>query len=79
MRRLTCLLGILHAGREVQGLTGQVDLFSGRKLPWNQNLELSCSHVVPDLVSKSAGLRLPGHQNQFLGVETAAISMSLVP
>ena len=48
-------------------------------MPWSQNLELIWLHSVPDLVSRSAGLREPGNQNQFSGKEVESISMSLDP
>ena len=49
--------------RDAKGFAGQLDVGVERKLPCNQNLDLIFS-VDPDLVSKSAGLRTPGHQNQ---------------
>ena len=63
---------------EEQRIIGQ-DFSWGRKLPFNQNLELICAQLVPDLVSRSAGLRSSGHQNQLLGEDEAKISISLTP
>ena len=68
-----------EAGGEVHGLVGQEDFSWGKKLPYNQNLELIWSQLVPDLVSRPAGLRFPGHQNQLSCEEIEEISMSLVP
>ena len=76
---LTVLRGRLEVERLVQGLIGQEDLSWCRKLPLSQNLELTCLQVVPDLVSRSAGLRVPGHQYQFSCEVTDNISISLVP
>ena len=50
--------------RDADGFVRQLDVRVERKLPCNQNLDLIFSNVDPDLVSKSAGLRTPGHQNQ---------------
>jgi len=50
-----------------------------RKIPFNQNSELTCAQLVPDLVSRSAGLRFPGHQNQLSGDDAARISINLTP
>ena len=47
--------------RDAQGLVGHLEIGLRRKLPRNQKLELIFSRVEPDLVSKSAGLRDPGH------------------
>ena len=64
---------------EEQRIIGPGDYSWGRKLPFNQNLELICAQLLPDLVSRSAGLRSPGHQNQLLGEDEAKISISLTP
>ena len=72
-------MGISLEVMEEQGMIGQVDLSWGKKLPFNQNSELTFAQLVPDLVSRSAGLRFPGHQNQLLGEDTARISISLTP
>ena len=45
----------------------------------NQKSDLIWSQVEPVLVSRSAGLRGTGHQNQLLDVVTAVISMIQVP
>ena len=62
--RLMVLEGRSLEGRDAQFWVGQEDLGWGRKLPRNQNSGLIWSQVVPVLVSRSAGLRGPGHQNQ---------------
>ena len=77
--RLTDRMGISLVVIEEQRIIGQEDFSWGRKLPFNQNLELICAQLVPDLVSRSAGLRSPGHQNQLLGEDAAKISISLTP
>ena len=59
-------------------LIGQEEGGWERKLPCNQKLELIFSRVAPDLVSKSAGLRDPGHQFQLSAIGNAEISMILV-
>ena len=71
--------GTSFRGRDAQVLVGQEDLGCGRKLPCNQNSGLIWSQVESVLVSRSAGLRGPGHQNQFPGEDTEAISISAVP
>ena len=76
---LTILVQVSEVGREVHAMMGQVDFSVGRKLPRSQNSELICLHSVPDLVNRSAGLSVPGHQNQLSGEEVERISMSLVP
>ena len=69
------LLGIMTAllvdvtwdwldNKDLLGLTGQDVSGVCRKLPFNQNLELISSRVEPVLVSRLAGLRAPGLQNQ---------------
>ena len=64
---------------EDDSLVGQEEGGWGRKLPCNQKLELIFStRVAPDLVSKSAGLRDPGHQFQLAAMDNAEISMILV-
>ena len=73
------LMGISPEVMEEQRMIGHVDLSRGTKLPFNQNSELTCAKLVPDLVSKSAGLRSPGHQNQLLGDDAARISINLTP
>ena len=50
-----------------------------RKILWSQKSELICSKVAPDLLSRSAGLSGPGHQNQLSEFVSAAISIILVP
>ena len=62
--RLMVLEGRSLVERDAQFLVGQEDLGMGRKLPCNQNLDLIWSQVEPVLVSRSAGLRGPVHQNQ---------------
>ena len=71
------LMGISPEVMEEQRMIGHVDLSQDKKLPFNQNSELTCAQLVPDLVSKSAGLRSPGHQNQLLGDDAARISINL--
>ena len=66
-------------GRDAQLLIGQDDLGWGRKLLCNQKSDLIWSQVELVLVSKSAGLRGPGHQNQQSDEDVAEISLSLVP
>ena len=44
-----------------------------------KKLKLIFSRVAPGLVSKSAGLRDPGHQLQLSAIDNAEISMILVP
>ena len=73
------LMGISLEVMEEQRMIGHVDLSRGTKLPFNQNSELTCVQLVPDLVSKSAELRSPGHQNQLLGDDAARISINLTP
>ena len=58
---LNMMEGIWSDMRDAQALIGQEDLGWGRKLPCSQNLEFSFSSVDPVLVSRSAGLRAPGH------------------
>ena len=65
--------------KELLGLSGQDVSGECRKLPCNQNLELISSSVEPILVSRSAGLRAPVHQNQLSVLDNAAISIILVP
>ena len=65
--------------RDAQDLVGQDDGDWDKKLPCNQNLEFSFSSLDPDLVSRSAGLRKPGHQCQLVVADRAEISMILVP
>ena len=64
--------------RDLLGLTGQDVSGVGRKLPYNQNSELMSSRVEPVLVSRLAGLSVPGHQNQLSPLNKAAISIILV-
>ena len=84
------LLGIMTAllidvtwdwldNKDLLSLMGQDVSGVVRKLPCNQNLELISSRVEPVLVSRSAGLRAPGHQNQLSALDNAAISIILVP
>ena len=63
----------------VGDFVGQVETGLGRKRPRNQNLELIFSCVEPDLVSKSAGFKDPGHHIQLSAVVCDRISMTLVP
>ena len=79
MVRFMILVGSSLMGRDAQLLIGQDDLGWGRKLPCNQKSDLIWSQVEPVLVSRSAGLRCPGHQNQQSDEDAADISMSLVP
>ena len=83
------LLGIMTAllidviwdwldNKDVMGLTCQDFSGVGRKLPCSQNLELISSKVEPLLLSRSARLRVPGHQNQLSVLDNAAISIILV-
>ena len=65
--------------KDLLGFTSQEVSGVGRKLPCNQNLELMSSRVEPALVSRSAGLRAPGHQNQLSAFDSAAISIILDP
>ena len=55
---------VLLRMRDTHDLVGQLDFGVERKLPCDQNIDLIFSSVNPDLVNKSAGLRIPGHQNQ---------------
>ena len=59
--------GVWLEMRDAQGLVGHEDGGWGRRLPCNQNLLFNFSSVDPDLVSRSAGLRDPGHQYQLTG------------
>ena len=77
--RLTDLVGISSVVMEEQRIMGQEDFSLGKKLPFNQNFELTYAQLVPDLVSRSAGLRFPEHQNQLLDEDTARISINLTP
>ena len=77
--RFMILVGSSLMGRDAQLLIGQDDLGWGRKLPCNQKSDFIWSTVEPNPVSKSAGLRGPGHQNQQTDEDAAEISMSLVP
>ena len=70
--------GIRSEMRDTHDLIGQEDGGWDRKLPCNQNLELSFSSVDPDLVSRSAGLSVPGHQCQLAVFDRADISIILV-
>ena len=54
--------GIWLEMRDTHDLIGQEDEGWDKKLPCNQNLEFSFSSVDLDLVSRSAGLSVPGHQ-----------------
>ena len=65
--------------RDLLGLRCQNVSGVGRKLPCNQNSELMSSRVEPVLGSRSAGLSVPGHQNQLSALDSAAISIILVP
>ena len=76
---LNMMEGVWSDMRDAQGLVGQEDLGWDWKLPSNQNLVFSFSSVDPDLVSRSAGLRAPGHQFQLAVADRAEISMILVP
>ena len=66
-------------GRDTKFLIGQDDLGWGRKLPCNQKSDLIWSQVELVLVSKSARLRGPRHQNQQSDEDVVETSMSLVP
>ena len=65
--------------KDAHFLIGQECSGFERKLPWSQKSELISSKVEPDLVSRSAGLRGPGHQNQISEFFRAIISITLVP
>ena len=65
--------------KDLLGLTGQDVSGVGRKLPCNQNTELMSSRVEPVIVSRLAGLSVPGHQNQLSALDSAVISIILVP
>ena len=65
--------------KEVLASTGQDFSGDGRKLPCSQNPELMLSRVAPVLISRSAALTFPGHQNHLSVLDRAAISMTLVP
>ena len=77
--RFMILVGSSLMGRDAQLLIGQDDLGWGRKLPCNQKSDLIWSQVERVLMSKSAGLRGHGHQNQQSDEDVADISISLVP
>jgi len=79
LARLTDLVRISPEVIEEQIVMGHEDFFRGKKLPFNQNCELIRVQLVPDLVSRSAGLRFPGHQNQLSGEDVANISINLTP
>ena len=77
--RFMNLVGILLMGGDTQFLIGQDDLGWGRKLLCNQKSDLIWSQVELVLVSKSARLRGPRHQNQQSDEDVVETSMSLVP
>ena len=52
-----------------QGFVGQVGTGFGKKLLCSQKSEFIFSSVEPDLVSRSAGLRAPGHQTQLYAAD----------
>ena len=60
---LMVAVGVLLRLRDAHNLVGQLDFGVERKLSCNQNLDLLFSSVDPDLVNRSAGMRIPGHQN----------------
>ena len=65
--------------RDAHNLVSQLDFGVARELPCNQNLYLIFFRVDLDLVSKSAVLRIPGHQNQlsaFVSTENCMILVS---
>ena len=64
---------VLLRMRDTHDLVGQLDFGVERKLPCDQNIDLIFSSVDPDLVNKSAGLRIPGHQNQLSTFVSAEI------
>ena len=70
---LMVAVGVLLRMRDAHNLISQLDFGVERKLPCNQNLDLIFSSVDPDLVNKSAGLRIPGHQNQLSTFVSAEI------
>ena len=70
---------VLLRMRDAHDLVGQLYFGVERKLPCNQNLDLIFSSVDPDLFNNSAGLRIPGHQNQLLAFVSEEICMILVP
>ena len=76
---LMVAVGVVLRMRDAQNLISQLDVRVERKLPCNQNQDLIFSSVDPDLVNKSAGLRIPGHQNQLSALVSAEICMILVP
>ena len=76
---LMVAVGVLLRMRDAHDLVGQLGFGVERKLPCNHNLDLIVSSVDPDLVNKSAGLRIPGHQNQLSAFVSADICMILVP
>ena len=65
--------------RNAHFLMGQESSGWMRKLPCSQKSDLIWPRVEPDLVSRSPGLREPGHQNQSVPVFSIEISMTLVP
>ena len=65
--------------KDLLGLMGQEVSGACRRLPCNQNSELISSRVEPNLVSRLAGLRVHGHQNQLSASDNAAIFIILVP
>ena len=65
--RLTDRMGISLVVIEEQRIIGQEDFSWGRKLPFNQNLELICAQLVPDLVSSSAGDLIPWTPEPVIG------------
>ena len=54
---------------------GQAETGFGKKLPCNQKSELIFFCIEPDLVSRSSGLRAPGHQAQLLAAVRSDISI----
>ena len=71
--------GVWLEMRDAQDLVGHEEGGWGRKLPCNQKLEFNFYSVNPNLVSRSAGLRDPGHQYQLTAADRAEISKILVP
>ena len=76
---LMVAVGVVLRMRNAHDLISQLDVRVERKLPCNQTLDLIFSSVDPDLVNKSAGLRIPGHQNQLSAFVRAEICMIVVP
>ena len=76
---LMVAVGVVLRMRDSHDFISHLDVRVERKLPCNQTLDLIFSSVDPDLVNKSAGLRIPGHQNQLSAFVRAEICMIVVP